>query len=133
MRARKIFGGDQLHGGHFHRRWQQVVHEIGRQGLAVFAVNEFFEQRAADALSQTAGHLAFDDHRIDFSADVFADEVVENFDLVSFLVYFARADMYAVGKRTLVGGKEVLFANARRETAPKRNAGQGESVEIARI
>ncbi len=41
--------------------------------LAVFAVDEFFKHGAAYALGQAAGHLAFDDHRIDLPADIFGD------------------------------------------------------------
>ena len=92
--------------GHFHCRRHQIVHEVRCQWLAVFAVNEFLQDRAADSLSQAAGHLPFDDHRIDFTADIFGDQIVENFDLAGFLIHLYRGDMYAVRKRPLVGGEK---------------------------
>ncbi len=47
-----------------------VVHVAAGDELAVLIVDGVLEQRLADALGDTAMHLAFDDHRIDEDAEV---------------------------------------------------------------
>src|SRR5262249_9666174 len=55
---------------HLPRRRHEVIREIHRQRFAPLVVEEFLEQRAADALREPARELPFDQHRIDRPADV---------------------------------------------------------------
>ena len=59
--------------GHFARGRHQIIGEGDRERLAVLVVEEFLQQRAADALRQAAGDLAFDQLRVDRLADVVGD------------------------------------------------------------
>ena len=81
-------------------------------------------------MRQTAGHLAFDDHRIDLSSDVFSHEIIKNFDFAGFLVDFHRRDVDAVRKRPLIGGEKIFFGNAGRHAALERRTGQGQAREL---
>ena len=57
----------------------RVVHVAAGQKLAgLLVVHAALEQRLADALRQSAVHLAFDDHRIDDVAEVVASGKVDN-------------------------------------------------------
>ena len=120
----EVLGGDEPARRHVHGRGHQVVHEARGLGLSVLVVDELLQQRAADALGQTARHLALDDHGVDLAADVFHHEVVEDFDHAGFPVHLHRHHVDAVGKRPLVGGEEVLFRDARSETLGQRRPGQ---------
>src|SRR3989442_5712035 len=71
---RRDLEGRQV-GGARHR----VVHVAAGQKLAgLLVVHAALEQRLADALRQSAVHLAFDDHRIDDVAEVVASGKIDN-------------------------------------------------------
>ena len=101
--------------------------------MAVFAVDKFFQQRAADSLRQSAGHLAFDDHRIDFPSDIFGDQIIENLDLTGFLVDLHGGDVHAVRKRPLIGGKKIFFGDTGRYTILKSWARQRQARQVGEI
>ena len=87
----------------------QIVHETCRRRLAIAIVDKFFQQRAADSLGQAAGHLPFNDHRIDLSAHVFGNQIVKNFQNTGLPVHFHHRDVDAIGKGPFVGGEKVFF------------------------
>ena len=58
----------------------QVVHQRGRQRLAVLVVRRLLVQRGADALHDAADGLALDDHRVDHGAAILGHDVVEHLD-----------------------------------------------------
>src|SRR6185503_8486703 len=53
---------------------RQVIGKRRRQDAAALVVNDFLEQRIADALRDAAMHLTVGDHRIDDAAGVFGDD-----------------------------------------------------------
>ena len=73
-RTRRVLGDQHLDRRDFARRRHEVIGEADAERLAARIVEKFFEQCAADALSDAAGDLAVDQHRIDRLADVVGDE-----------------------------------------------------------
>ena len=69
----------QLYRRNLVRGRRQIVGEGGRENSAILVIDDFLEQRVADALRDAAVHLAIGDHRIDDAAGVL--RYYELFDL----------------------------------------------------
>ena len=69
---------DEVDRGHFGRRDQQIIGEVGGQGLAVFVEHHPFIERVADAVRGAADQLAVDDHRVEDAAAIVRQDVAED-------------------------------------------------------
>src|SRR5215475_11814431 len=66
------------------RPWQKVVNQGRCKRLTIVIIWAFLEEGCPDALGGTPNRLPVDDHRVDHSAAVFANRVVEDFNKARF-------------------------------------------------
>ena len=98
VRARRLHVV-QLDRRHLARGRRHVVGEIGGEDAAGLVVDDFFEQRVADALGDAAMHLALGDHRIDDAAGVLRDQILLDRDLAGLDVHLDDGHVAGVGER----------------------------------
>ena len=94
---------DDVHHRHFGRGGDHVVDEAGGQKLAVIVVDEFLEQRRADALRHAAMDLAVDDHRIDDPAAILGDHVFQDLHEAGCGIDLHRGDVGRAAVVPLIG------------------------------
>ena len=82
---------------HFMRRRRHVIGEIGGEDAAIVVIDDFFQERVADALRDAAMHLAVGDHRIDDLASVFRHQEFFDADAAGFDIEVDNRDMAGIG------------------------------------
>ena len=102
-----------------------------RQRLAARVVEEFLEQRAADALRQAAGDLALDQHRIDRPADVVGDEIALDGDGAGVAVDAHHGDVHAIGIVHVVRLEPAFGGKARRRVAEELRGRRERARDLA--
>ena len=135
-----------LMGGNPRRPRDGVVKECPRHELAVIVVPHRFVQRATDRLNDAAEHLILDQRRVDRSADILDDDVVEQVDLAGLIVHADVGEMAGdrrrdcgVGRRSMtLDGRRVAVAQLGcdlrdRSTPGGRTARSDESVDDLEI
>ena len=93
----------ELDGGDLGRARHEVVQEGRRERVAHVVVREVLEQRAADALDDAAGDLAFDNLGVDHRAAVLAHDVTQQLDESCVHVDLARAHVRGVDPDRRIG------------------------------
>lgn len=93
IQRRRRFKMDDLNARHFWRGGKQIIGIIGRHRLPILVVDHPFEQRIADAVHYTPAHLTVDEHRIDQSSAVVADDVAQDFHAHSIKSNQSKADV----------------------------------------
>src|SRR6202167_1082289 len=95
---------------------RQKIGERSGEDVGGLVVNEFLEQRIADALGDAAGDLTVDNHRIDEPAGVFGDNESLDADATGFRIDFDNRAVTGIRESPggVVGGR---FGNARVDIA----------------
>src|SRR5262249_57490678 len=75
----------------------RVVHEGWRKELTLVVIDDVLHHRLADALSESALHLSFDDHRIDYRTHVIDGEILLELDASGAAVNFNHRKMHRLG------------------------------------
>ena len=78
---------------------RQVVGERGRENVAAVVVDDFLEQRVADALRDAAMHLPVGDHRIDDAAGILGHEEFLDRHMAGLDVDLDDRDVARIGER----------------------------------
>src|SRR6202007_2821150 len=89
-----------------------------RQRIAAFAVVEFLEQRAAQALGVAADDLAAHQRRIEGAADVIGDAVAFDDDAAGLGIDLHHGDVAAIGVDLMLGLEPALGGKAGLAVAP---------------
>src|SRR5262249_33816444 len=84
---------DNLYRRNLARGWHQGVYEDRSIDLALIVVDDFFIERGADALCDTAVHLTVHDQRVDETAAVFRYGETFNLDFERFRIDFDGRDV----------------------------------------
>ena len=96
----------QLDRRNFVRGRRQIVGERGGENAAVLVIDDFFEQRVADALRDAAMHLAVGDHRIDDAAGVLRHQELFDLHVAGLHVDFDDRDVAGIGE----GARRIVVA-----------------------
>src|SRR5438270_2013072 len=96
-RARRVLGHQYFHSGSFPRGRQQIIGQGHAKWLAALVVAEFFVERAAETLHETADQLALDQHRVDRPADIVGKQKALNRGLSGISIDPDHADLHAIG------------------------------------
>ena len=102
-RCRRRVGMMQLNSGNFHGGRDQIIGEGHGARLAVFVVDQFLQQRLADALGDAADDLPLDHRRVDDGADVLGGDIAHDLDLAGLRIDVDHDDMRAGGKAAELG------------------------------
>ena len=85
--------------------WQQIVHERCVQQLTLLVVDQLLEERVADAVSDAAVDLSFNQQWIDDRSAVVDDDVLEESDHCGFDIDFDNDRVHAAGRAAAVGAE----------------------------
>lgn len=94
---------------------QDIVGQGRRQRLTRGVVQNFLEQRGADALRRAAVGLPFEDHRIHPAPAIFEDDVVEDLDFAGHRIDCDDRRVRRVGEYAGVDVRLVAFGDLQTE------------------